>query len=423
MRHKLYWITRRMGTLTGLGIALLLVSGCDLLGFDDETGWTDGSTDTQTPTQQTPIGTPTGGGGASAQCAVSSQGTPQGVPVEALSVADETIASYGDSLNQFWQKQLVSGACLYKADPAIYYQVQQNAISYSYPPVVIYDPALFQRFWKEWNSALPTMLIVAHEWGHQVQYANNIQYQTSFEYEQDADLRGGYYMGTQAQLNGSANVEEVARLLKEFACTTGDPDSVPWFSQGAHGSCQQRADAVISGFNQAVQTSTVGLGALLHPEEAAPTAGRWTGLIQMLVTVVDDENVSVGQQHEPYDYEVTIGANGTVTDEQGNGPLPGVGSQQIIPVHSGVYDFDIVSTTIKFSYDDNATRYEADLSVTEGTVNDLPTTGDGFSVDVYNLLSDGGMNVYLYDSLTLTTSTDVMLTVVIETTGTLSRAE
>jgi hypothetical protein len=404
-------------TLTGLAVALL-VSGCDLVSLGDDTG------NAQTPDQNTPTNTGgNGGGGGSAQCAVTSNSAPQGVPAQALSVADDTLAGYGDALNTFWAKQLKSDACLYRADPTLYPQVQQNAISYSYPPVVIYDPSLFQRFTTQWSCELPTRLILAHEWGHQVQYAAGAQYQTTFEYEQDADQRAGYYMGTQAQLDGSANVEQVASLLKEFACSIGDPDSIPWFTQGAHGSCQQRADAVITGFNQAVQTSTVGLGALSRPDEAAPTAGHWTGSINMHVTVVDEDHISVSQQNEPYDYEVTIADDGKVSDEQGNGPLPDIGGQQIIPVHTTVYDFDIVSTTTKFSYDDHATRYEADLSVTEGTVSDVPVTGDGFSVDVYNLLSDGSMNVYLYDSITLTTGTGITLTVVIETTGTLNRAD
>ena len=410
-------------TLAWASVALLL-SGCDFLGGLDE-GNSDGHTP---PGQQTPGGqTPSGSGGssASAKCAVSAEGTPQGVPVEALSTAEDTIVSYGDALNNFWASKgpLKQPACVYSADPSIYATVQQNAISYNIPPVVVYDPALFKRFWDNWKSDLPTMLIVAHEWGHQVQYSNNIQYGTSFEYEQDADQRAGYYMGTQAQRDGSANVEDVAKLLKEFACTCGDPDSVPWFAQGAHGSCEQRANAVISGFNQAIQTSTIGLGALSHPEEAAPTAGKWGGSARMRVTVVDDENISISQQNVPFDYEVTVGNDGKVTDEQENGPLPDVGQQQIIPVHTAVYDFDILSTTSKFSYDDTATRYEADLSVAEGTVNGVPVTGEGFSVDVFALLPDGQMNVYIYDSLTLTTETALTLTVVIETTGTVSSAQ
>lgn len=180
---------------------------------------------------------------------------------------------------------------------------------------------------------------------------------------------------------------------------------------------------MISGFGQAVQTSTIGYGALSQPEAPAPTAGHWAGSLRMQVTVVDDESITVSQQDVPYEYDVTIGADGKVTDEQGNGPLPDEGQQQLIPVHTDVYDFDITSTTTKFTFDDTATRYEADLRVDAGTVSDVPVTGDGFEVDTYALLSDGGMNVYLYDLLTLTTETDVTLTVVIETLGTLSQAE
>jgi hypothetical protein len=204
-----------------LASLVLLLGGCDLRGVTDS-----GTPSAETPSNQTPAGTPGGGSSGTAKCAVSAQGVPQGVPVEALSVAEDAIAGYGNALNGFWKLN----ACVYRADPATYQPVTQNAISYNIPPVVIYDPALFVRFWNEWNSDLPTMLIVAHEWGYQVEYANNTQYQTTFEYEREADQRAGYYMGTQAQRDGSANVEQVAQLLKQFACSTGDPDGVPWFT-------------------------------------------------------------------------------------------------------------------------------------------------------------------------------------------------
>jgi hypothetical protein len=215
--------------------------------------------------------TPADTSGSRAKCAVSSQATPSNVPIDALSQADDTIAAYGDDLNAFWGVD----ACVFKADTGRYPTVQQNAISYSYPPTVVYDPALFERFVADWHSDLPTKLIVAHEWGHQYQYANSLQASTTFEYEQDADQRAGYYLGTLAQKQGTAKLADVAALLKQFACSTGDPDSVPWFTEGAHGSCTQRANAVTSGFDQAVNTSTVGRGALSNPSAPAPMALDW----------------------------------------------------------------------------------------------------------------------------------------------------
>ncbi len=399
--------------IAGLVVVALALTGCEFFDLDPLDPGDDNNTNGPGTNQQTPTG------GNTSKCAVSAQNTPQGVPLAALTEAEDTVAGYGNALNEFWKLN----ACVYRADPGLYALVRQNAISYNIPPVIVYDPGLFERFWNEWRSHLPTMLIVAHEWGHQVQYANNAWYSTTFEYEQDADMRAGYYMGVQAQSDGSANVEDVGRLLKEFACTTGDPDSVPWFTEGAHGSCEQRANAVISGFNQGVRTSTIGRGALSQPGQAAPTAGSFEGTMLLRVTVVDAENIAVGQQNVPYDYDLTIGPDGRVIDEQGLGPLPDVGDQRIIPVRTGAYDFDILSTTTDFSFDDTATRYEATLRVDEGTINGLPVTGEGFSVDVFNLMSDGRLNVYMYDSLTLTTDTEVTFTMVIETMGILDRVE
>jgi len=197
--------------------------------------------------------------------------------------------------------------------------VTQNAISYSLPPVIVYDPALFERFWDEWHSELPTMLIVAHEWGHQVQYANNVQYSTTFEYEQDADARAGYYMGTRAQRDGSANVEDVGRLLKEFACTTGDPTA-------CRGSRRARTALRAAGErgHLGVQSGRTvrhrgGTRRTVAPETRPRPPGGMPASCALRSTVVDEDGITVGQEAEPFDYEVTIGDDGKVTDEQGYG--------------------------------------------------------------------------------------------------------
>ncbi|HPM24045.1 MAG TPA: hypothetical protein PLP66_09070 [Phycisphaerae bacterium] len=395
------------GRMVRAGLVMVLAA---VLGGCPTDGTTDGdSNDTQDG--NTP-------GGSVAKCSVDSDYTPVGVPIDALAEAEDKIARYGNKLNDFWKLS----TCVFRADASAYTLVRQNAISYSLPPSVVYDPGLFERFVQEWDSELPTMLIVAHEWGHQVQYANNIRYSTSFEYEQDADVRGGYYMGTLAQQDGSANVSEIAELLKEFACTTGDPDSVPWFAEGAHGTCEQRANAVINGFNQAISTATVGRGAVSSPGAPAPMAGGWAGEMTMRVTVIESGEIAVTKS-VPYDYTVTIDDNGKVTDDAGNGPLPDVGEQRIIPVETSRLDLDIVSTTTAATFDDTATRYDMELSVEDGQVGAAPVTGTGIESAVYALLEDGRLNAYLYDSLALTTDTGVTVTIVIEVTGALSRVD
>jgi hypothetical protein len=383
--------------------ALSPLGGCELGETGpDGTGNTDGNT-------------PGNGAGSGAKCAVSSQATPSGVPVNALSQADDSIAAYGDDLNTFWSVN----ACVFKADTALYPTVQQNAISYSYPQTIVYDPALFERFWQDWGSELPTKLIVAHEWGHQYQYAHNFQYSTTFEYEQDADQRADYYLGTLAQKQGTAKLADVADLLKRFACSTGDPDSVPWFTEGAHGSCMQRANAVSGGFDQAVSTSTVGRGALSNPSAPAPTAGVWTGTIELAVTVIDEDGIATSKGVTD-SYSFTIDANGKVSDENGTGALPDVGAEKVTAIETTKLNFDIVSTTKAVSFDDTATRYDADLRVDGGTIGDVVVTGTGAESDVLALLSDGRLNVYLHESLTLTTEAGITVTIVIETTGTMT---
>ena len=393
---------RNVSPVILLVAALGPLGGCEL----GDTG-PDGDTDGNTPTNAS---------GSGAKCAVSAQATPSGVPINALSQADDTIAAYGDDLNAFWGVN----ACVFKADTALYWTVQQNAISYSNPQTVVYDPALFERFWNEWHSDLPTKLIVAHEWGHQYQYANSFQASTTFEYEQDADQRAGYYLGTLAQKQGTAKLADVADLLKQFACSTGDPDSVPWFTEGAHGSCTQRANAVSSGFDQAASSSTVGRGALSNPSAPAPTAGVWTGPIELNVTVIDEDGIATSKGVTE-DYSFTIDGNGKVSDENGTGPLPDVGQEKVTSIETTKLHFDIVSTTKAVTFDDTATRYDTDLRVDAGTIGDVAVTGTGSESDVLALLADGSLNVYLYESLALTTETGITVTIVIETTGTMTR--
>jgi hypothetical protein len=110
-----------------------------------------------------------------------------------------------------------------------------------------------------------------------------------------------------------------------------------------------------------------------------------------------------------------------VTDENGVGPLPDVGQEKVTPIHTSKLSFDVISTTKAVSFDDTATRYDMDLRVDAGTVGDVAVTGTGSESDVLALLPDGRLNVYLYESLALTTETGITVTIVIETTGTMTR--
>jgi len=64
-----------------------------------------------------------------------------------------------------------------------------------------------------------------------------------------------------------------------------------------------------------------------------------------------------------------------------------------------------------------------DLEVESGTVNDVPVTGTGISVNVFVRQEDGSLNVYMYDSLTLTPETGEDVTIVIETMGIIEEVE
>ena len=354
-----------------------------------------------------------------ADCQISYETRPQNVPLEAMYAASDTVAGYGTSLNRYWNLT----SCVFSVDTTLAPNCKNNAISYSYPPVVIYDSEFFAADVQKWGRELPNLIIIAHEWGHQYQYAKNLFTPNDYTIyvELDADTKAGQYIGWLAQTQGVTNVAEIAGLLKQYACSLADPEGLPWWDPQAHGSCEQRAGAIEKGFKDGTRNSTIGRGVVADPQAPASTAGTWSGTMTIYVTVIDEQTGIAVSQTATDNYYVTIGDNGKITDDMGQGPSPDVGQSKTTPLTDESMDMDLIYTVTDFSYDDQATRYEGDLSVEEGTVDNISVTGTGSSTDTYMLLADGRMNVYSYNSLTLTGDTGNKATLVVEGTAILTR--
>ena len=392
---------------------LLGLSGCT--GEGDLTGALPapdgGGPAVQTPDagSNTQLNPPTG---TTAECAVDWQTTPPGVPAQALYRAADEVLGRGGSLNQFWGLD----TCVFACDKDQYPNVARNAISFS-QGTVIYDPGLFQEFNQRFGSNSGTLFFTAHEWGHQVQFHSGaFSGATSAQMEADADVRAGYFLGSVAQQDGSADVSQIANLFGQLACATGGSDTPTYFDPYAHGSCQTRMNNLIAGFNQAMRDSPLGRGQRANPALPAQTSGSWAGQLVVKISVVDDSGV-VASDSAPFDYWFVIGSDGRILDDMGTGPMPELGQQKFTPVRTDELDLDIVATTTAFSFDDSASRYEMSLEVARGAVTGIPVTGTGYETDVFTILPDGRINIYVFDLLTLTADNGNSVTLVLESTG------
>src|SRR5262249_52416024 len=93
-------------------------------------------------------------------------------------------------------------------------------------------------------SYAPSQMIIAHEVGHELQFAYDT-YQPGITSELGADCLAGFFVGWLA-CNMSLSDQDVMAQF-DTMCEGGDDASVPWWSPQAHGSCQQRTDAFARG--------------------------------------------------------------------------------------------------------------------------------------------------------------------------------
>jgi len=359
--------------------------------------------------------------GSSADCLVTTETTPSFMPASSLSRASDLILTVGDDLNGFWDVD----ACVFAADAVQVPEIQGNAFAVNSPPTVAYDPMFFDDLVNRWGNETPVLVVIAHEWGHEVQYAYNLfpPDAYTFDLEQDADWRAGYYLGSVALTEGVTNFGEISQVLAEFACSLGDPEGYPWYASGAHGSCEQRAQAIVAGFDEAVNSSSLGREPRTSPGSPAPMAGTWEGPLTLYVTVVQDEQPVAPTESIAGDYWFTAGEDGRIVDDFGTGPVPDVGQERAYPFQSGDLALDMHWTNEATSFDDDAIRYDWSVIIPQGVLSgSTPVSGYGFATDVFVFESQNQLRYYSYVSLTLVTfDCSTQATVVIESLADMTR--
>lgn len=99
--------------------------------------------------------------------------------------------------------------------------------------------------------------IIAHEWGHHVQFLRGQFDGSSFALEQQADCLAGAYTQRAAAL-GQIDTSEVMEAVR-IAAISGDASWLPQDAHGAHGSGPQRANAFMDGYLGGVAGCGLGL--------------------------------------------------------------------------------------------------------------------------------------------------------------------
>lgn len=162
-------------------------------------------------------------------------------------------------LNFFWQSRAIACSCL---NDSLASGCANNAVVYGNGfGYIFYDPNLLNSADAS-GSRLPADMIMAHEFGHNVQLALQFPHTFAISRELQADCLAGFYIGSRIQRQTVTEVD-VTRAF-QLACTNGDSSDTPWWAPSAHGSCQQRVNAV--------QTGIGGFLAGVLPGQACPSS-------------------------------------------------------------------------------------------------------------------------------------------------------
>jgi predicted metalloprotease len=144
-------------------------------------------------------------------------------------------------LNAFWQSGVVACGC---DATQLAMGCRQNAFvsgnAYGY---IFYDANFLNQVDAQSGSPLPADFLMAHEFGHNIQLALNLNRPGKLK-ELQADCLGGYYVGHQSRI-GAVNQSELVRTF-QFACAIGDPFVSNWWDQ-THGTCAERVAALQQG--------------------------------------------------------------------------------------------------------------------------------------------------------------------------------
>lgn len=156
----------------------------------------------------------------------------------------ETNRAMGE-LNYFWQSNVVACGCELDALGAgCYRNAMVLSAGYGY---IFYDRQLLASMDNSTGSSLPADMVLAHEFGHNIQMALNLPASGSKGRELQADCLAGFFVGYKVR-QGTASQNDVISTFNQ-ACSLGDPMLSPWWVPGAHGVCPERVSALQRGIN------------------------------------------------------------------------------------------------------------------------------------------------------------------------------
>lgn len=145
-------------------------------------------------------------------------------------------------LNAFWRSNAQACTCQSDAPNC----AMNGFVSRAGPAYIYYDPLFLDQLDRQSGSRLPADYFMAHEYGHAIQFSNNLSTAGVF-LELQADCLAGFYTGNRVCRQTVSQADVIATFM--FACQSGDPFQSPWWQTGAHGTCEQRASALRQGLN------------------------------------------------------------------------------------------------------------------------------------------------------------------------------
>ena len=141
-------------------------------------------------------------------------------------------------VNQFWN----SGVVYCIAGPDLP-QAQGNAISFMGTGYVYFDPSFLAQLDGAGMSFAPSVMVLAHEFGHEIQGRAGTRSPVDIQNELGADCYAGYFLGWLGCTN-RLNMNDVVAVFGT-ACRGGS--NLPWWAPQAHGTCEQRQAALQHG--------------------------------------------------------------------------------------------------------------------------------------------------------------------------------
>lgn len=117
----------------------------------------------------------------------------------------------------------------------------------------------------DWAAAVFTRIgdafvyfLLGHEYAHGVQVRFGLRYRYTIEQELQADCMAGAYLGDSVRAGQLLLEEGDVQELRAGLRAVGDDPGQPWFSPGAHGTGEQRANAFFAGYQSSVRACGIG---------------------------------------------------------------------------------------------------------------------------------------------------------------------